>query len=205
MLKKRFGLCLIMVLGLLHYGAASAITLEVVPSSSTVNKGGSVTADIKVSGLGDGAAPSLGAYDFDLTFNSSLFSFNSITFGDPVLGNQLDLDPLGIGFGSLTGDSLFGNVLNLFEISFDSTTELDTLQAPEFILASVVFDVNQMTGVGVFSLLVNDLSDSFGGLLDSTTIAATVQVVPVPAAVWLFGTGLIGLIGFGKRRVGVSA
>ena len=79
------------------------------------------------------------------------------------------------------------------------------MQAPAFILASVVFDVNQTTGVGVFSLLVNDLSDSFGGPLDSTTIAATVQVVPVPAAIWLFGTGLIGLIGFGKRRAGVSA
>jgi len=28
-------------------------------------------------------------------------------------------------------------------------------------------------------------------------------VVPVPAAVWLFGTALIGLIGFGKRRKAV--
>ena len=113
MLKKQFGLCLIMVFGLLHYGAASAITLEVVTSSSIVNKGGSLTADIKVSGLGDGSAPSLRAYDIDLTFDASLFSFNSVSFGDPLLGNQLDLDPLGIGLGSITGDSLFGNELNL--------------------------------------------------------------------------------------------
>jgi hypothetical protein len=27
-----------------------------------------------------------------------------------------------------------------------------------------------------------------------------VNVVPVPAAVWLFGTGILGLIGFSKRR-----
>ncbi len=27
-----------------------------------------------------------------------------------------------------------------------------------------------------------------------------VSKVPVPAAVWLMGTGLIGLIGFGRRR-----
>jgi hypothetical protein len=26
------------------------------------------------------------------------------------------------------------------------------------------------------------------------------NAVPVPAAVWLFGTALLGLIGFGKRR-----
>ena len=27
-----------------------------------------------------------------------------------------------------------------------------------------------------------------------------VQVVPVPAAVWLFGTGLLGLIGIARRK-----
>jgi hypothetical protein len=31
-------------------------------------------------------------------------------------------------------------------------------------------------------------------------IELTISPVPVPAAVWLFGTALIGLIGFGKRR-----
>ena len=34
---------------------------------------------------------------------------------------------------------------------------------------------------------------------------ASVSPVPVPAAVWLFGTALIGLFGFGRRKVGVSA
>jgi len=29
---------------------------------------------------------------------------------------------------------------------------------------------------------------------------AGVSPVPVPAAVWLFGTALIGMIGFGRRR-----
>jgi len=200
MLKDHFLVCLIAAIGFLHYGAASAITLEVVPSSSTVNKGGSLTADIKVSGLGDGSAPSLGAYDIDLTFDAGLFTFNSFTFGDPVLGNQLDL----FGFGSVSGSSLVGNTLDLFEISLDLASDLDTLQAPEFILASVVFDVNQVLGVGLFDLSISPfgLSDSLGDSLDDdpNIIAAEVQVVPVPAAIWLFGTGLIGLIGFSKRR-----
>ena len=30
--------------------------------------------------------------------------------------------------------------------------------------------------------------------------SASVSPVPVPAAVWLFGTALVGLLGFGKRR-----
>jgi len=33
----------------------------------------------------------------------------------------------------------------------------------------------------------------------------TASAVPVPAAVWLFGTALVGLIGFGKRKASVSA
>jgi len=28
----------------------------------------------------------------------------------------------------------------------------------------------------------------------------SVNPVPVPAAVWLFGTALVGLVGFGKRK-----
>ena len=198
---------MLVVFGLLHYGAASAITLEVIPSSSIVNKGESLTADIKISGLGDGSAPSLGTYDINLTFDASLFSFNSITFGDPVLGNQLDLDLLGFGLGSITDYLLVDpDTLNLAEVSLDLPFELDGFQAPEFILASVVFDANQMTGSGLFNLSVFGFSDSDGFALDDPSIiAATVQVVPVPAAIWLFGTGLIGLIGFSKRRAGVSA
>ena len=33
----------------------------------------------------------------------------------------------------------------------------------------------------------------------------TVSAVPVPAAVWLFGTALIGLVGFSKRRARIAA
>lgn len=31
-------------------------------------------------------------------------------------------------------------------------------------------------------------------------VSLTPSVIPVPAAVWLFGTALVGLIGFGRRR-----
>ena len=36
-------------------------------------------------------------------------------------------------------------------------------------------------------------------VVDNLTFQA-VSPVPVPAAIWLFGTGIIGLIGFSKRR-----
>jgi hypothetical protein len=42
-----------------------------------------------------------------------------------------------------------------------------------------------------------------GFLLGSTNLSVSFDgaaVIPVPAAVWLFGTALIGLVGFGKRK-----
>jgi hypothetical protein len=39
------------------------------------------------------------------------------------------------------------------------------------------------------------------GLEDSDNLVfAGVTRVPAPAAIWLFGTGMIGLVGFSKRR-----
>lgn len=39
-------------------------------------------------------------------------------------------------------------------------------------------------------------SDSYGTSLDKVSLKA----VPVPAAVWLFGSGMLGLLGLGKRK-----
>lgn len=39
-------------------------------------------------------------------------------------------------------------------------------------------------------------SDSYGSSLDNVKFSA----VPVPAAVWLFASGIVGLLGFGKRK-----
>lgn len=54
-------------------------------------------------------------------------------------------------------------------------------------------------------ILQIDLLSGGYGAMDNLLIEAseTPAVVPVPAAVWLFGTALIGLVGFGKRRKAV--
>jgi PKD repeat protein len=43
------------------------------------------------------------------------------------------------------------------------------------------------------------VEDDFGQI-DFSTIEINVSAVPVPAAVWLFGSGLIGLIGIARRK-----
>ena len=53
----------------------------------------------------------------------------------------------------------------------------------------------QMPAVGS-NVAFGDATPTFGGT--SVTINST--VVPVPAAVWLFGSGLLGLVGVARRR-----
>ena len=40
----------------------------------------------------------------------------------------------------------------------------------------------------------------FGGVLYGLHLEGTISAVPVPAAVWLFGSGLIGLAGFARKK-----
>jgi len=45
------------------------------------------------------------------------------------------------------------------------------------------------------------ISNTGGGIeVDHLQYGGSASVIPVPAAVWLFGTALIGLVGFSKRR-----
>lgn len=40
----------------------------------------------------------------------------------------------------------------------------------------------------------------FGGVAYDLNLTGTVSTIPVPAAVWLFGSGLLGLVGVARRR-----
>ena len=203
MLAKKYIVCLLAALGVVSFGSASAITFEVQTDNvGPVAQGGSLNASILVSGLGAFSAPSLGAYDLGLTYDPTRFAFDSATFGDPVLGNQLDLS----GFGSFNGAVDLLTAVNVFEVSFDSSSDLDTLQADAFTLVTVTFDVLFNAGIGAFDLAIIEIGDSLADTLydpddPPTLIGAKVSVVPVPAAVWLFGSALLGLIGVGRRRL----
>ena len=67
--------------------------------------------------------------------------------------------------------------------------------------------VNSFDFNGIFASVVNFVKIVNTSTTNSPDIdafqgnyMAPVSAVPVPAAVWLFGTALIGLVGFGKRR-----
>ena len=49
-------------------------------------------------------------------------------------------------------------------------------------------------------LNLNGLNIYYNNLVGNTDQIINQTVVPVPAAVWLFGSGLIGLVGFARRK-----
>jgi hypothetical protein len=63
---------------------AWAISIDFQPSSQNVNLGDSFDVDLVISDLGNGMAPSLGAFDLDILFDST-----KIEFFDYELGSSL--------------------------------------------------------------------------------------------------------------------
>ncbi len=73
---------------------------------------------------------------------------------------------------------------------------------PNSFLSAGVGDLHYMTLWGA-----DFIGDVFAGSYSGSTVGMDLRLglsaVPVPAAVWLFGTALIGLVGFGKRKKAV--
>ncbi|MFC1560703.1 VPLPA-CTERM sorting domain-containing protein [Pseudomonadota bacterium] len=57
---------------------------------------------------------------------------------------------------------------------------------------SIIAEENSFDSNNQYSVIASDLI--------LTRISPSLSPVPAPAAIWLFGTGLIGLVGFSKRR-----
>ena len=103
-----------------------------------------------------------------------------------------------------TGTISFADLGNDMTISVGSMTYTDTMDVfggGDLSLFNGAFDsLNYSTGDGVFdSADIAFFGDIYlVGAWDANSFSVT--AVPVPAAVWLFGSGLIGLAGFARRK-----
>lgn len=195
--KRLVGIAVMAAIWILGGTASAAPILSIVPPSQDGALGTPLSVDVLITGLGDGAAPSVGAFQTTISFDPLILAVNTVSFGDPVLGDQLDL----FGLGSLFFyDDFISGQVDLFEISFDSPVDLDTLQAPDFVLARITFDV---IGVGHTLLSLSNvvLSDS-GGLaaIPVDLIDGEVTAVPEPAAFALAAFGIVAFYACGRRR-----
>ena len=70
-------------------------------------------------------------------------------------------------------------------------------------LPTYIPELNQLLGAGLWGLEFSDGIETgeFSATVDTMTVSsAAISSVPVPAAVWLFGSGLLGLTGIARRK-----
>jgi len=177
---------------------AHAISLGFSPSSQVAPVGSSVDVDLVISGLGDFMPDSLGVFDLDVLYDSAILGLTNVAFGDPVLGDQLDV----FGFGlNLTAVSAVAGGTNLFELSFDFPADLDFFQPGSFALARLSFDV-LANGTSPLDLANVILGDAFGAPLAADVDPGSVTGVPEPGTITLFLMGSVAL-GMAWRRKAV--
>jgi hypothetical protein len=146
-------------------------------------------------------------------FTESEFSTVVLLTNDPFLGDPFIIIPSASTF--LTFDYVFNEASGdddqfsaylFFAPDGPFFGVLDQFSVESTSAGMVSFDLSDyvVSGTEVLQLgLQFELFDRAGGSTNSTaTISnlALTQVVPVPAAVWLFGTGLLGLIGLARRK-----
>jgi len=114
--------------------------------------------------------------------------------GNPAPSGYVDGTMINVDFSSLRGD--LGYAGNNYD--FALWPLITTLDSGTFNPANDAFTV------GWSDNIVVDLGSLFPattlGTLDVSLSGNLTTVVPVPAAVWLFGSGLIALFGFARKR-----
>jgi hypothetical protein len=171
-----------------------SIILSVDPSSQSVPLGAQVNFNVNISSLGNGTA--LGTYDINLGFDPALLSYSSIAFG-----SQVDIS----GLGDIQIVTPGAGTVEVFELSLDPPSELDSLQASSFTLATLTFDTLAVGTNSPVTLSINALGDAYGNSIAATAEDGSVSIggtslVPEPSTASMVGGGIIALLICLKRR-----
>ena len=176
---KRFNLLVLeaaVLLGAVNLNASS-IVLSAQPDNTTVGLNGTLKVSFNIQGLEGNApnGPSLGGFDFFFGYDSSILANPIVSFGDPILGDQLALTVPSITCVGTACGAPNNLPLELFEVSLDPAAALEASQHSAFTLATISF---KAVGLGTSLLTLSNvtLSDENGSLLSDQIVNSSVKV-----------------------------
>lgn len=211
---KLFTIAVTMCLSAFLPSFTRAASLSLEPSAQSASIGDAVSLDLMISGLTAGGPDSLGDFDVDIGFDTTMLSFDSY-----VLGNALGDLSFGEAFDTGLGD--LGGIINIAEVSlleaslstcvFCSGPYLDDIQPASFVLATLGFTVLPSLSPGTSTTVNIDtvwaLGDGNGDALALNGVSGAVirnpsqaAGVPEPASLALIISGVLGFIGVYRRR-----
>ena len=136
--------------------------------------------------------------DFGLNMGSTISATG--TFDDSILSGGTGV----VSFGSGSGNSM---TLTVGSYTFTAADDVNhPIGYPELSLNGGTFDgLNLAIEFGSFGTFDSldfwfDGFDDGGNQVSGTWTGFQMTPVPVPAAVWLFGSGLLGLVGLARRK-----
>ncbi len=173
---------------LLFSGCVSAATIGWDTAPASINVGDSFSLNI----LGSGFTSNVDGGGVNFSYDSSILNVTSVS----INGSVWDFGGAGISTGVI--DNGAGTVDGVMVNTFGAVTGDFTVATIQFMAIG--------TGTSALSLIEYALNPwASGGSLINPIMEdgslTVVQTVPVPAAFWLFGSGLLGLIGFAKRKI----
>ena len=182
------------VAALLIASQANAATVSLTPSETNVSVNDAFTLTVQ----GSDFVTDVSAGSISITWDASVASLTS-TAADISASAALNGFPIDFGTNTVTQ--------GLVEVTFST---FGTVAGPTFDFISLDFVAippPSTTALIIDAGFFGDWQDGNGASVTVDYVGAQVNVsaVPVPAAVWLFGSGLIGLVGIARRRSPQSA
>ncbi len=175
----------------------ATVILSFTPNTQTVLLSGQASVNIVATNLQN---EYIGAFDFDVSWDNSILSLASASFGNALGGGSLSLQSEStnnsLGTSSLAESSLLSSLTSLQT----GTTNI--------ILATLVFDALNV-GQSVLSLTGNIAGGGFlgnenGNLLAASANTGLINVVstsiPEPETLFLVGVGFLALFGLRRRN-----
>ena len=133
----------------------------------------------------DPTTQSISAATLNFTFYSEDMAWENISISAKLMDGEYTLYEETLLLGNWWGGGeTVDVVLNLFDEEYSSIHLADYLQAGKLLT---------MVLSPTLCIIENDFA------IEQASLVATVNPVPVPAAVWILGSGLAGLVGFRKR------